>query len=470
METILTLDLGTTYFKTALFDRGADLVALYREPAPIYRPQAGYWEMDPREFKLTIKKALIQLAAARPEGLNDVVALSFATQTNSFLILDEHGQPLTPIILWPDSRAGQEPDLLNTLMQRPCFQAITGVPRLNHEFMVAKLLYLKRHASDLWSRARRLCLISDYLTLWVTGRHVSEGGAAGLTGLVDIHQLRWWADGCHQVGLPQIWLPAIVRMGTDLGGLVPEIADELGLPRSCRFVVGCLDQFAGAIGAGNIAAGNISETTGTVLATVRCSDRFVRDAGPEIYQGPAFDEGIYYQMVFGGTSANLLEWYRNQLPGHPDFELLDLQAESIPPGADGVRVREGADQGTLADGFTGLADRHHPGQGTRAIMEKVAYVLGEQVDKLCGSYRPSEIHSCGGAARSRLWLQIKADVLNIPFVSNACPEPTSLGAAMLAARAIGWGQLPDLAAEWIQTRWTCHPSLDRHKVYSKLRY
>ena len=107
----------------------------------------------------------------------------------------------------------------------------------------------------------------------MTGRHVTEAGTAGLTGLLNIHRCRWWAEMLARFEIDEHCLPEVVRAGTDLGRIDPGVAEKFGLPATCRFVVGCLDQYAGAIGVGNVEPGMISETTGTVLATVRCTDR-----------------------------------------------------------------------------------------------------------------------------------------------------------------------------------------------------
>ena len=73
----------------------------------------------------------------------------------------------------------------------PGFNSATGIPELSAQFMAAKLLWLQRQATSLWNRTGKLALISDYLTLVCTGKHVTEAGAAGLTGLLNIHDCRW---------------------------------------------------------------------------------------------------------------------------------------------------------------------------------------------------------------------------------------------------------------------------------------
>jgi xylulokinase len=224
----------------------------------------------------------------------------------------------------------------------------------------------------------------------------------------------------------------------------------MGLSKDCRFIVGCLDQYAGAIGTGTVEPGRVCETTGTVLAAVRCADALESDPPEGVYQGPGFDADRFFQMSFSSASANLLEWYRNQLPGKPSFDELTALAESAAPSD--VVIEPYDDRGPIEAAFRQVRKEHTPGQVVRAIMQRVAQSLDQQVQALCGQHLPAEIRSAGGAARNDYWLQMKADTLGIPFVAMECEEPTSLGAAMLAARAMGLGSLPELAQRWCRPR------------------
>ncbi len=450
MSHILTFDLGTTYFKVCLFDNTGQLIAVRRASPPIVRSKDGRCELPAEGFRQVLTEAVLDLSCEVAGGLCDVVAISFATQANSFVLLDEHDQPLTPIIMWPDNRACPTEPLIDELSQMDGFYHTTGIPQMSGQFMPAKLLWLKKHEPKIWSRAKRVCLISDYLTLWMTGQHVTEAGTAGLTGLVDIHKVGWWPQACKRLSITDAWLPRVVRAGTDLGVIHHETATTLGLPQSCRFVVGCLDQYAGAIGAGNVTPGGVSETTGTVLATVRCADRFNPAVSAGVFQGPGADEHTWYQMVFGDTSANLLEAYRNSLLDRPGYEALCDLASEVSSGCDGLRI-DASDSSGHSSMFVGLTELHTSGHRVRAILESVAFALDEQIGILCGDDQPPLIRSVGGAARSDLWLQIKADVLGLPLQATTCPEPTSLGAAILAASALGWGDLHPLCDQWVRT-------------------
>ena len=450
MGLILTFDLGTTYFKAALFDDRGTLTALARRPLPVVHPTPDRWEIKADDFQHTICDLTHELKETYG-SLNSVDAISFATQANSFALLDQNDNPLTPLILWPDRRACDAGASLETILEGVASYTCTGVPKVGNQFSIAKLLWIAKDQPDIWRQARRLVYIGDYLTHWLTGEHVTEAGTVGLTSMLDIQQLRWLPDVLARLDIPERLLPQVARAGTDLGSIRPSAANKLGIPASCRIALGCLDQYAGAIGAGNVVPGNLSETTGTVLATVQCADKPAQKPEGDIFQGPGFDEGIFFRMVFGDVSANLLERYRNSLSDKPSFDELTQAASKVPAGAEGLRLCAKPHLVPPAEMFVNREAKHCRGHEVRAILEAVADALNDQVRQLTGGATPESIRSIGGAARSRVWRQIKADTLGCPVIATACQEPTSLGAAILATSSLKAHPIPDLANQWIKT-------------------
>ena len=447
MTKFLTFDLGTTLYKVALFDDAGRLLAVRRVAPNVLHARPAWWELDPP----TVWDPLLQAARALREevgGFDDIVAVSFATQANSFTLLDESDVALAPIILWPDQRAAEAADELDAIGKLAGFREHTGMPRFGPALGLAKTLRWKQINPQILRRTRRFCYLSDLLTLWMTGRHVSEGGVAGLSGAMDVQAFAWWDEMLDRVGMRTAQMPRIVRAATDLGPIRDSIAGQLGVPASCGFVAGSLDQYAGAIGTGTVEQARVCETTGTVLAAVRCADRF-EDRG-EIFQGAAFREDRFFQMSFSSASANLLEWHRNSLPDRPSFEELTRLAQAASPSD--LVIEPYDDRGPIEKCFRNLRPEHTVGQVVRAIMLSVAQALKRQIEQLCGSDRPSEIRSAGGAAKNDFWLQMKADVVGVPFVAMECEEPTSLGAAILAASGCGLGSVEELANRWARPR------------------
>ncbi len=450
MSKFLTFDLGTTLYKVGLFDDAGKLLALERATPPIERPYATWAEVVPDRFLDVLKNAARTLKSRMGDSFDDIVAVSFATQANTFTLLDAAGCPTMPFILWSDQRASSLAQELAEISSLPGFRESTGLPRFGPLLGLAKLLYLRRNRPERFEKAQRFCFLSDYLTAYFTGTHVSEAGVAGLSGALDIAALQWKREVLDRAGIGSIAMPRVRRAGTDIGAIRNDAANAFGLPATCRFVMGCLDQYAGAIGTGTVEPGRMCETTGTVLAAVRCADRLGDRLPINVFQGPGFDENRFYQMSFSSTSANLLEWYRKQMPGGPSFDELTQLAAAAQPSD--VVIEAYRDQGGIESAFANVRPEHTPGQVVRAIMQRVAESLARQIDHLCGENRPAEIRSAGGAARNDLWSQIKADTLAVPFVAMECEEPTSLGAAMLAARAIGWGSLSELSKRWLRPR------------------
>jgi xylulokinase len=444
---LLTFDLGTTLYKVAVFDETGRMLAVRRVSPRVLHPRPPWWEMDPR----TVHQPLIDAAGElRQElgGFDDVAAVSFATQANSFVLLDERNEPLTPIILWPDERAREIADELEALSRLDRFRSTTGMPRFSHLLALAKVLRWKRTNAQLLVQTRKLCYLSDLLTLWMTGLHVAEAGVAGLSGAMDLKAFGWWDEMLTHVGLATRVMPRIVRAGADLGPVKQDVARELGLPATCRFVVGCLDQYAGAIGTGTVEPRRVCETTGTVLAAVRCSDQLNDDPPASVFQGPGFEPDRWWQMSFSSTSANLLEHYRSRLNLTDDFDVLTREAMEAPPSDLVIHPFDRS----VENSFRDVQSHHTRGQVVRAIMQCVARALAEQVRSLCPEGTPGEIRAAGGASRNDDWLQLKANVLGAPFASLECQEPTSLGAAILAGSALGLGDVPTLSQKWVKLR------------------
>lgn len=455
---ILCFDLGTTNIKAVLVDEDGRTVTVARRRMPSEASAPGRSELRPEAFEKVIAELTADVARASGSGLAHTMAVTFATQANSFILLDRHDEPLTPLILWPDARARGADEPINRLAE---FRAITGVPKLDFEFMPAKLRWLREHAPAKWAKTRRICGIGDYLAMCLCGEHVTEAGVASLTGLANARSLEWWPCGLEVLEVRESWLPRIVRAGTDVGPIRPEAAMRLGLPSGIRVIVGCLDQYAGAIGVGCVAQGRMAESTGTVLAVLCLAGEWRDDLPCDVFQGPAFDGNLYFRMAYSNTSANLLEWYHSRLAGLPSFESLDALAALETEGVGDLAIDSLEKTGSIEECFKNVDSLHTPGQVVRAIMEQVAQSLLELRGSL-GVGLMNKVRSAGGAARSDLWLQIKADLLQVPVMASASPEPTSLGAAMLAARALGWGEMPDLAFQWCRVRKLFQPRERAH--------
>ncbi len=427
----LVFDFGTSYFKAGLVDAEGALVGLHRTPSPIEHPAAGRSEIAPRRFIQSIRDACAALKARCPQGMRDVAAITWATQANTFLLLDDAGEALTPFVVWNDHRADDVESEVAAWARDPAYRETTGLPSLNHQFTIARLHWMRSHQPRLLDQARRLCLLADYFAWWLTGTHRCEGSVAALGGLFDPRRWEWSPALLERAGVRPELLSNVVRAGTVIGEVRKTIARELGLAGACPLIAGCLDQYAGARGVGNTRPGSISETTGTVLATVACRDAWESPRAHAVFRGPGPAKGLFYHMTFGDVSANLLEHYRSLLPDRPSFEALSAAADAVGDSDDIPHLDETRPMADLLRRIDELADRPDRGAVARGIFEVVARALRSQVILLSGGELPEAIRSAGGAARSGPWLRVKSRVLGIPVHPADTHEPTLAGAASL---------------------------------------
>lgn len=400
MPHTLIFDLGTTFFKAVLFDADGQTVAIARRPTPLHHPQPGHVEMDPVVFSRTLAELFGEFRREHAEMYADIADISFATQANSFLLLDNDDQPVTPIVVWTDQRAMG--------LDWPCIDdyASTGIPKMSGSFSPAKMCWLRQHQPQAWSRAKKLCYLSDYFTLWMTGQHVTAAGMAGLSGMLDIQRIAWRDDTLEALGFKSLKMPRPVRAGSQTDAVLADVARELGLARGCRFTVGCLDQFAAAYASDLIETGGTCETTGTVLATVSAARDFDPDLQRHgIFQGPTSTPNATFRMLFGMTSAGLVASYRQK--NTPDLSFEELDALTTATGLD--------------------AEREKIGREVKAIYEQVAEALREQLLTLGQGHTPDPIVSLGGGARSATWREIKSEVTGHTFTTLPTDEPTAFG-------------------------------------------
>ena len=458
MELVLGIDLGTTNFKACVFGRDGRQRGLGRVAV---RPDVSgdRCELPAERFWAHLREAVaaaLKEAGAADGELSDIKAIGYSSQASSFILLDEHDVPLTPLILWPDKRVRRIDPALAALWSRPDFTDTTGLGlQPGAEFTPAKLLWFRSRHHEVWARMRRIMTISDYLVYSLTGRAVGDAGTAALLGMQDVRRLAWWPAALEAIGVEPGQLSQPLRPGSLAGPITPKGAAILGVPVGVPLAVGSLDHHAAAIGAGLDMLGEASESTGTVTACIRHADRC--NPRPACTIGPGLREGQYYELVFDENGAGVLDWYqREHAPDLGIPELLRLAEKS--PGAGGPVALPQADRYPGLDGFGGRSPSHGHGYYVRAILESTARTLGELLERLCPGRRPARIVATGGGARSDFWLQVHADGVRAEMVAVASEEPACLGAALMAAVVAGWfTDHAAAAACWVRARKVISP-------------
>lgn len=432
----LGIDLGTSYFKLGLFDPSLGLRGLGRVAVPNTGDRVTTSEVTADDFWKALATGLREALGQADASADEIAAVSWSSQANSFLLFDENRVPVTPLMLWNDNRATPIPRPVLDLVAHPDYARITcSGSEASVSNAVTRLAWLRDHCPDLWKKAAGVATIADYLALGLTGERKVDAGTAALLTILDCRELRWWDEGLSVLGLDAKWLPDVVRSGTPIGPVNAAGAALMEAPglEGALLVAGTLDHAAAAIGAGLGTIAQVSESTGTVLAAL-CTTKTIPAPDPDIIVFPATREGYYDLLAFDSVGAGVLEWYHRVHASSVSFREIDDLAKKVPADCDGLRMTGNPQDGSGLRAFEGATPAMGVGHYARAVMEAITDKLGVLLDRLQVP-RSEKVVATGGGARSAFWLQLKRDRLGIETEAADCSEPACRGAASLAIRA-----------------------------------
>lgn len=425
MKYLLGVDIGTTSLKAAVFNEKAECLKTVvrdytldvKDDYVEFRAD-GYWEL--------FLDALEELSKDYK-----ISAMSIDTQCETIIVTNENGDPLRNAIVWLDNRAVKEADEIKDKFGEKKVYEITGQPEITPTWPASKLLWLKKNEPELFGKIKKVFLLEDYLLYKLTGKFVTEKTLQSSTIYYDIKNNVWWKDMLDFIGVSADILPEILPSG-----------EIIGEYKGITVVTGAIDQIAGAIGAGIVKKGVVSEMTGTTMVVFVPSDKI-----PEYSEGSKIPchvnyDGKYCLLSWTPTAGIALKWFKNNFCEGMDFKKLDELAESVPAGSAGLTFLPYLCGSTMpkydpeARGvFYGLTMEHTRAHLTRSIFEAVSCMLKENLDYM--GIETTEIRSMGGGASSDIWCQIKADMTKKRIVTLKNKETACLGSAILAGVATG---------------------------------
>ncbi|HEY0477113.1 MAG TPA: FGGY family carbohydrate kinase [Kofleriaceae bacterium] len=446
---VLGIDLGTQSLKAVVCDEALAVRGQHAVGHATQYPAPDRAEQDPRAWEAGLGPAIAGALAAAGAGPEAIAAIAIAGQLDGCIAVDAAGAPLHPALIWQDRRAVTDAARVDA---RRVF-ALTGqVADAGH--MAPKLAWLARARPG----AARFHQPVSYLVERLTGAAVIDPALASTTMLLELATARWSAELLDAFEVTAAQLPALRPACEVAGVLTDEGARLTGLPAGLPVAVGTGDDFAAPLGAGVVAPGPVVCVIGTaeVVGTLAADPVLDRSAEPMV-ETHAFPTGAFFVENPGWLSGGAVRWAQRLLglgAAHGDAEL-DALAAAAPPGAAGVTfipalagamtpVWRPHARGTLH----GLAAGHDRTHVARAVLEGLAFATRDVCVRLGELGLPGhDVLLVGGGARSRVWAQIRADVLGVPHRVAAHADATPLGAAMIAAVAAGLApDLPALAA------------------------
>lgn len=436
----LGLDVGGTGVKAGVTNAAGRLLGFAQRGYVPETPAPGQAQIPIQ----TIEQAAIEsVREAVAAAACQISAMSVSSQGQTFVALDLNDRPLYPAILWYDSRAGQQADRLQLQMaayaEDPEYTPISAIAT------AAKIAWLSETYPEITHRAFRYLLLPDYFSHRLCGQPVSDPNTAGSTGLLKSGALRYFQPALSAIGITTSHLAVVQPSGTPIGRIAAAAAAQWGLSPDTLLVTGTNDQYAGALGAGNCEPGIVTATTGTCLALVTLANTppACRPAG--LLTGAFPLQPYRFILAYAKTAGIVLDWFRREFAPSLSPAEMDRLADAIPAGCGGLTAVPHFDGAVSpipnpsARGmFAGLTLQHGRDAMYRALMESIAFCMRENLEAIRATgLTVSVVRAIGGAAKSDIWLQMQADIINTTVEQPLVTEAAVMGAAMLAATGLG---------------------------------
>ena len=456
MAYLLGIDISTTGNKALLIsarpDDAGDVIGVAVSENPISTPMPLWSEQDPVDWWTGIQAAIRQVLSESGVTGDQVIGVGLTGQMHGLVLLDEEGQVLRPSILWNDQRTGDQCAWITQTVGLQNLLAWTGSPALTG-FTAPKILWVREHEPEVYARVAHVLLPKDYVRLKLTGVYATDmAGASGMT-LLDLKQRDWSAEMLAALDIPAAWLPATHEGPAITGTISAQAAAATGLHPGTPVVGGGGDQAAGAVGVGAVRPGVVGLVLGTSGVV------FAPTAAPLVEPEGRLQAhchavpGRWHFMGVMLSAAGSLRWYRDTVAPGTGYDDLLAPAASVPPGSEGLVFlpyltgeRAPYPDPNARGAFIGLTVRHGMPHMTRAVLEGVAFGLRDSMELIAnaGLGQIEQVRVSGGGARSALWRQILADILDTELVTVNTTEGAAYGAALLAG--VGVEVWPDVDA------------------------
>lgn len=441
MKYYVGIDLGTSSCKMILCNEKYVIKKIITKTYSVYYPNYGWAEQNPKDwweaFKLGIKELLCDINSL------DVVSIAVAGQMHSLVILDEFDNVIRPAILWNDGRAFKETEYLNTIIGKEKLSYLTANIAFAG-FTAPKLLWLKNNEIDNFNKIKKIMLPKDYLNYCLTGVHSCDYSDASGTLLLDVKNKKWSKEMIEICGIKEEYLPKLYESYDVVGKIKYDIAEELCLSKDIIIVAGAGDNATAAIGTKTFGDGKCNISLGTSGTIFISSNHFKINENNALHFFCNAD-GNYHFMGCILSAASCNQWFcdnvlqnrnYNELQENIDDKLLGNNDIYFLPYLMGERSPI---NDTDASGmFVGLRPNTTQNEMLLAVLEGVAFAIKDNLEiikKLGLNISVSTIS--GGGTKSRLWLKILANVLNIELMIPDNEEGPSLGAIFLASYAAG---------------------------------
>lgn len=480
---LLGIDNGGTVIKAGLYDLAGHEIAVATSKTQMLMPQPGYAERDANELWAANVQAIA--AVIRQSGVNpaEIAAVAATGHGNGLYLVDAQGTPVYPGIYSTDTRAqeyvttwqadGTHDKVLPKIMQ----SLWAGQP-------VALLAWFRDHQPEILAKARWIFMCKDYLRFRLTGEAYAEITDMSGTSMMNVRDVTHDRELLAAYGIEAYadLLPPLKYSAEICGYVTEAAAAQTGLQAGTPVAGGLFDIDACGIATGMTTAETLCLVIGTWSINQYISTTPI--VSKSIFMTSLYCMPGYWLVLEGSpTSASNLEWFLTEFlaedakiaaqQGTTLYDVCNELVASVAPADSQVMFLPflyGSNVEADAKAcFLGLKGWHHRAHLLRAIYEGVIFSHQTHIEKLL-AFRamPNVIRMTGGAARSRVWVQMFADALQIPIEITAGVELGTLGAAICAGVATKqFESFDQAAARMVQVSRTYTPDPAKKDVYAR---
>lgn len=485
---LIGTDVGTLGTKTVLVGTEGVIVASTFEEYDVLRPKPLWAEQWPNVWFDAVVKTIRDVMRRSRISAPSVAGLCISgLYGGSGIPLDSRGKPLRPCLIWLDRRATKEVGWVKQNLDLDELFRVTA-NTVDPYYGFTKMLWIKFNEPEVWRKIDQILTPNAYCLYRLTGSTSIDYSSAGnYGGIFDIHKRNWSEKMMDALGIPRNFFPDSISMSKDVVGELSEEGARLtGLRPGTQVSAGGIDAPVSALSTGALRDGDLSIMLGTSMCngfiqdTPRLSPRLIN------YPHVAYDRQKTYSFAGVNTAGACIRYFRDEFgsiestqakdKGMSAYALLDLEAEEVPVGSDGLIFLPhmmGGERApwwdpSLVGCLIGLTLFHTRAHIFRAFLEGIAYALRYSVETALNSGMPlKRVLLVNGGSKSRLWRRILTDVTGLPMAYIAEAPGAPLGDALLAGMGAGVISKYEEIDGWLKITETTQPNEKDKSTYER---
>ena len=440
-ESYIGIDVGTSGMKLLLIDAQRRILAQSSLEYQLLNPREGWSEIDPNIWYDSALEGLGRLLEGQDP--TRVGAIGITGQMHTLILLDGNGETVRPAIMWNDKRTADcLPALRQALAEEPDGAYLRNIVSTGSP--AANLYWVSRYEPEVFAQCRHFLIGPDYLVYRLTGEYCTDYVEASTSSLYSLQRCAWSEKLRELIGLPASAYPPVRGSGEVTGCLRGELARRLGLREDVRVIVGTGDNAATAVSTGCIGHGYpvlSLGTSGVLIFPARSMDRVAK--GKAMLFSEDGRSLLYLVQGVVQSTGESVNWWVRKVQGQTDFGTLDAGIDEallcrsqvlFYPHINGDKTLYADPE--LRGAFIGLDSETGPRELYGAVIEGLCFAFRQLAGGMAlelGKYGALKV--VGGGAKSDLWLQTLANVLNVRVERLGGAVGPAFGIALLAYAA-----------------------------------